>query len=276
MESREKKLYKNSIIIFISKIFTQLLTLILLPILTAKLTTTEYGTFDLITTYGLLLVAFLSVQVESAIFRFLIDYRSNEEMCKCIVTNGFISIIISFVLSTTIFFLFCFLFNIKNSIYIFIFSISQLILSINLQICRGIGNNKTYALASLYTGIINLILCFVLVYLLEYGLVGMVISSVMSSIIGGIYIFFKEKIYKYFSFDCFSNLFIIKMVKYSLPLVPNNITSWILSISDKIMISYMISPSANGIYSISTKFSILMSHIYSVFNLSWTESASIS
>lgn len=65
------------------------------------------------------------------------------------------------------------------------------------------------------------------------------------------------------------------MYKYSMPMIPNSISWWIVNASDRTIISSLISVSANGIYSVANKFSGIFITIYNLFNLSWTESASM-
>lgn len=49
--SKEKELVRNTAIITIGKICTQFLSFFLLPLYTSILTTSEYGTTDLLSTY---------------------------------------------------------------------------------------------------------------------------------------------------------------------------------------------------------------------------------
>lgn len=274
-KDREKKLYINTIVIFLSKFFTQFLSLLLLPFLTSQLSTSEYGSYDLICTYGLLITAFLTIQLESAIFRFLIDSRDNYTEMKQVVSNGLIAIVKNFTIISVIYFIIAYIFKIDYYGYIYLYAVASLVLSIFQQICRGIGDNLSYAWGSLFTGVTNLALCFLFIYGFNMGLEGMILSCVIAYCVGALYMFIKKNMRQYISIKYYDKKLSKKMINYALPLVPNNITSWILSISDKTMISYFISTSANGIYSIATKFPILISHVYSVFNLSWTESASL-
>ena len=276
MEQKEKKLYINTFIIFISKFFTQFLSIILLPILTASLSTEEYGSFDLISTYACFFAAFMTIKIENGLFRFLIDKRDNKIDKKKIITNGLTSILITLFIFSIFYLIIGEIIDFENKLYIYIYAVSSLVLSVPLQISRGLGDNQTYAKASLIYGIFNVFLCLILVYFFKFELLGMVISGVISNIISGIYIIIKKSIISYIDFKLLNKKESKELISYSLPLVPNDISSWILSISDKLMLSFFCGNAAIGIYSVSTKFSTILSHVYSVFNLSWTESASIS
>lgn len=80
--SKKKELAKNTIIILVGKFCTQFLSFFLLPLYTAYLSSKEYGTVDLITTYVSLIVPIITLQVEMGIFRELIDSRNNENYTK--------------------------------------------------------------------------------------------------------------------------------------------------------------------------------------------------
>ena len=62
-----------------------------------------------------------------------------------------------------------------------------------------------------------------------------------------------------------------EMVKYSLPLVPNNISWWILSVSDRQIIHSFMGAAANGIYAMANKIPALYSSVYLTFNVSWQQ-----
>ena len=93
--SKEKELVKNTAIITFGKVCTQLVSFLLLPLYTSILSTEEYGTVDLVITYSTLLLPFITLALEQALFRFLIDARGNKEKtCQYISTTVFISGII--------------------------------------------------------------------------------------------------------------------------------------------------------------------------------------
>ena len=85
--NRGRELAKNTMIISIGKIGTQFVSFLLLPLYTAKLTTEEYGTVDLLNTYISLLIPIIVFQIEQAIFRYLIDAREKEYEKEKLITR---------------------------------------------------------------------------------------------------------------------------------------------------------------------------------------------
>ena len=165
---------------------------------------------------------------------------------------------------------------IKNIEYIFIMTISTSLLNLMLQIARGLGKNIEYSISSIINGVFNVIFCVIFIKFLSLKLLGIVLAYVLSNLVAALYLILKIKIYKYINIKSLEKTKVKELIVYSFPLIPNSISSWVMSISDKIMISAFLGVTFNGIYSISTKFSMLLSHVFTVFSLSWTESASMS
>lgn len=63
------------------------------------------------------------------------------------------------------------------------------------------------------------------------------------------------------------------LIKYSLPIVPNNIAWWLVSASNRIVINWGIGDTANGIYAISMKFPTLVNMLSTFFYQAWQEQA---
>lgn len=88
--TKNKELVKNTAIISVGKICTQFLSFLLLPLYTSLLTTQEYGSVDLVTTYQQLLGYVAFFQIEQAVFRFLIDVRKERDKQTEIITSVFL------------------------------------------------------------------------------------------------------------------------------------------------------------------------------------------
>ena len=90
---REKELVKNTIIITIGKVCTQLITFLLLPLYTGILSIEEYGTVDLLNTLVSLLLPIVTLQIDQGLFRELIEVRDNEEQKKKIISSVVLTVI---------------------------------------------------------------------------------------------------------------------------------------------------------------------------------------
>ena len=273
--NKNKELVKNTIIIFLGKACTQLISFFLLPLYTAYLTTADYGTVDLIITYVSLLVPVITVQLEMAAFRFLVDNRDNKKVTSKIITN-ILYCIISFATIFIIGYIILInLIDIPYKWYILLNILVTILTNLMLQISRGLGDNKEYSIGSCIAGIVTVISNVILIVFLKIGAKGMLLSSIIANCMCAIYLFSKMKVYTYIDNKLIDKEFVKKSIKYSLPLVPNGISWWIINVSDRTIISWILGVASNGIYAVSNKFSGIMTSILNIFSLSWTESASL-
>ena len=273
--SKGKDLAKNTVIVSIGKICTQLITFFLLPVYTAVLSNEEYGVVDLLNTLTSLLLPIATLQIEQGIFRYLLDCRENKEKQTTLITTVSKFILVQFAICILIFL--CASPFIHNEYKYFLMAnlLMGILSSISLQICRGLGDNKTYAVGSFITGALTVILNVIFIVVFKWGAYGMLIATAISNLLCAIYVFVKKKIYKYIDIKQNDKKLLKDIVKYSVPLIPNMISWWIVNASDRTIISAVIGVAQNGIYSAANKFSGIFSTLYSVFNLTWTESASI-
>ena len=272
--SKGKDLAKNTAIVSIGKICTQLITFFLLPVYTAVLSNEEYGVVDLLNTLTSLLLPIVTLQIEQGIFRYLIDCRENNEKQIKLITTIIRFMIIQSIACIVIFL--CVSPFIHNEYKYFLMAnlLMGIFSSLLLQICRGLGDNATYAIGSFITGAFT-VLNVIFIVAFRWGAYGMLGATAISNFICAVYIFLKRKIYKYIKPKQFDKKILKEIIKYSVPLIPNMISWWIVSASDRTIISAVIGIAQNGIYSAANKFSGVFTTLYSVFNLTWTESASI-
>lgn len=273
--SKGKDLAKNTAIVSIGKICTQLITFFLLPVYTAVLSNEEYGVVDLLNTLTSLLLPIVTLQIEQGIFRYLIDCRENNEKQIKLITTIIRFMIIQSIACIVIFL--CISPFIHNEYKYFLMAnlLMGIFSSLLLQICRGLGDNATYAIGSFITGAFTVVLNVIFIVAFRWGAYGMLGATAISNFICAVYIFLKRKIYKYIKPKQFDKKILKEIIKYSVPLIPNMISWWIVSASDRTIISAVIGIAQNGIYSAANKFSGVFTTLYSVFNLTWTESASI-
>lgn len=272
---KNKELIKNTIIILLGKFCTQFLSFFLLPLYTNILSANEYGIYDLIVTYVALFVPVISLQMEMAIFRELIDVRSNCEKTSKIISSGIYSVVLQFIICLIGYYLISIFINIPYKNYIILNILAVMVSSVFMQIARGLGKNVEYSISSVIAGVSTILLNILFLVVLKFNVDGMIISAILSNIFAAIYIFISCKLYKKIKYSSVSKQTIHKLLKYSLPLVPNGLIWWIINVSDRTIISIFLGTGANGIYAVSNKFSSILMQIFNIFNLSWTESASL-
>ena len=181
--SREKNLAKNTIIITIGKICTQLITFFLLPLYTGILSTEEYGTVDLLNTLVSLLLPIVTFQVEQALFRELIEVIDNEESKKKIISSGVITVIFQCIIYLIIFALISPFINNNYKFFLATNVIAYIFLSLFQQIARGLGDNKRYAIGSFISALFTIIFNVLFLVVIKLGAYGMLLGTMSGQLI---------------------------------------------------------------------------------------------
>lgn len=273
--NREKNLAKNTIIITIGKICTQLITFFLLPLYTGILSTEEYGAVDLLNTLVSLLLPIVTFQVEQAVFRELIEVRGKKDKESRIISSAVITVIFQCIVYLIIFALISPFINNHYKFFLATNVVANIFLSLLLQIARGFGDNKKYALASFISALSTIIFNVLFLVVIKLGANGMLLGTMLGQIVATIYLFISLKLYKYLKVKDYKKEVIKSLWKYSLPLIPNAISWWVFNASDRVIASAFLGVDQNGILAASLKFSAVFITFYNIFNMSWTESISI-
>ena len=273
--NKKKELAKNTVIIFFGRVCTQLISFFLLPLYTSYLSTSEYGTVDLIQTYVTLLVPIITLELEMSIFRYLIDCRGKEKDTKKLVSNNFFILGVSLVIFSILYIIISSFVTIPYR-WVIMIDIIVCVLSGNfLQVARGFGRTLDYAISCILTGLTTVISNIILICFVGMQAEGMIISMALANFVCSLYLFIRLKLYNKIDFKIIDFNQMKEMFKYSLPLIPNGISWWIINVSDRSIISFVLGASANGLYAISNKFPTIISSLTGVFNLSWSESAAL-
>lgn len=82
-------------------------------------------------------------------------------------------------------------------------------------------------------------------------------------------------IYKYISIKVYDKKIILAELKYSVPLVPNQLSLWVMNSSDRLIVSIILGTAANGILAVTHKFPAIFMTFFNIFQLAWHETGAI-
>lgn len=277
MESKKigyasKRLAIGTVVYMIGNMTSKILQMLILPIITAALSTSEYGYYDLIITTISLVTPLITLQIIEGMFRFM--FNATEEDKKGIVSTVTLFLSGSFII-LALFFIIARLVvpSIHYPIWIFLNYVSFVFFTYFQKLARCQQKNKVFSIA----GVVNTIvmLGFQILFLLVFNMSvdGMLIANAVSYFVASVYICFNISVKEYLEISAFDVKRLKDLLNYSAPLVPNSIGWWVVASSDRFVIAYFLSTSANGIFSIAGKFSQLLTLVTTVFQLAWQESA---
>ena len=87
--------------------------------------------------------------------------------------------------------------------------------------------------------------------------------------------FLKLHLYEYINVNSVNMKAIKNLVNYSIPLIPNQLSFWLINFSDRLIVNFCLGDSANGILAISHRFPSIYTTFFSMFLLSWQELLSL-
>lgn len=275
MVDRNKELAINTVILGIGQLIPKFLAIVLLPLLTSYLTTEEYGNYDLILSIASLLIPVVTMQIQQAVFRYLLASKSDENK-TLYVTGSLVYIGISSVVCYPIVYLILRLFKIDSlsAVLICLLFLSEALYSLLGQIVRGLGYNAKYSVSVVVYSAVNLAATAVMLMGFHLGLQGVIVSLTIGYLSSDLYMVLVSGMLAYFKLDEFSRKALKELLDFSMPIVPSSIALWVVNLSDRLIIINFMGAAANGIYAVANKIPSLYSTAYGIFNLAWTETAS--
>ena len=270
--NQKTQLLKNTIIIALGKLGTQIVSFLLLPLYTSKLTTEEYGTYDFLVTLSVFLLPIITLLIEESMFRFLIDAETQKDK-KRIITGTIIYMIFGTIVFSIIASIYTAITGYEYGPLFIIFVISNILVSISNSLSRGMGKIKAYSASNFILGALTIILNIVFIASLNMQAKGLLWANTIANTITAVLVLSVLKAHKFISRKNFSRRKLKEMIKYSFPLVPNNLSWIIISLSDRLMLTWITGSDQNGIYSVANRFPNIIYTCYGFFSTAWKESA---
>ena len=143
------------------------------------------------------------------------------------------------------------------------------------QIVRGLSNNKLYSASSVTISFSNMLLIVLTISVGKQGLVGVLASITIATTIGLILLLVKGHILSRIDLSLLSRKTLLEMLSYSWPMIPNSLSNWVLSFSDRAVLTAFMGLEANAIYSVANKIPALFTTVQGTFVFAWQENASL-
>ena len=270
--NQKKQLLKNTVIIAIGKLSTQIVSFLLLRLYTSKLTTSEYGTYDFLVTLSTFLLPIITMLMEESMFRFLIDAEDLKSK-KRVITATIAYTAVGTLAFSIIAGIVMGIMKYEYAVVFLLFIISNVLIGLSNALARGTGKIKLYSFSNFILGASTIVLNIVFIVNFKLGVSGLLWSNNVANSVTAIVVLMKLHLPQFISIKDLNKKTLSEMLRYSIPLVPNNLSWIIISLSDRLMLTWMAGANANGIYSIANKFPNIIYTFYGFFSTAWKESA---
>lgn len=270
--SRGEELAKNTMILLIGRISTRAIGFLLLPLYTAYLSEVQYGVVDLVSTLITLLCPIVGLQLDQAVFRYMVTRRDDRKELRRIISSAIFSEAVLIAGYVLIFIIASRWINNDYKWFLLTNVIIATLFGFANQVLRGLGRNSDYAVAAFIASVCTISLNILFIVGLDWGAFGMLAAIFIGNLVAIGYCVIRGKFWQFISIREFDVPLLKEMVSYSVPLIPNELSWWAIRASDRLVISAFLGLAATGVISVGHKFPEIFMTVYSVFGLAWTES----
>lgn len=267
---RNKTIVKNTVIFAIGNFGSKILAYVMVLVYTHFISTSDLGYYDLILTTVSLITPLVTMAFDEGEYRWLIGTDDKTEQ-KNIISTCIKSVFFTTVGSVIVLLLLNFGFHFQYVGLIALYMASMLIYSLFLNAVRGLSDNKLYAISGILNSCILLVCELIGLVVLHLGIEALLDSYFISNCITILFIYFKQKEFHGFLREKYDKQLAKSVFNYSIPLVPNQISWWIVNSSDRYIILFFLGTSFNGIYALSNKFPTVVTTITSIVYMALQE-----
>ena len=269
--SRYGRLGKNIAFITIGNFTSKILSFLMVPFYTAIFSTDEFGVVDLMSTTLNLIMPFLTLLVSEALLRFALDKEKNQ---SAVFTTG----MALFLAGCSVFLALSplmFLFETFRGYYVLfvLYYLSTVLHTALAFFTRGIEKVAVYSACGVIQTVIMLSLNIVFLSVIDLGVEGYLCAMIIASLVSSACLFFGAKLYRYIQPKTFSKPLMGEMLRYSAPLIPNALSWWISSSSNKYLLTAICGTGVVGVYAASQRIPTLFATVTTIFMGAWNISS---
>ncbi len=269
-QNKYKTLVSNTMLISLGTFGSKLLVFFMVRFYTGYLSQADYGTADLITQSANLLFPVISMGITDGVFRFAVDHVKER---RKIFSVGLYTITLGAVLLLGLLPLVGLVSGLNDYLWLIgLYTMASCYHSLCAQFVRAEGKTALFAVQGMINTLLVIGLNILFLAVLHYGITGYVLSVVLADLFCALLLFVRERLWRQLTLHPGGAAW-RQMLAYSIPMIPTTIFWWITSVSDRYMVRYFISDSANGIYAVAYKLPTILTLVSGIFMEAWQFSA---
>ena len=266
-----RNLISNTALFGLSTFGARFLTFLLTPFYTRVLSSAEYGVTDLLLQTGNLIIPIASVGIANAVIRYGLEQTSDKRSVfttgLLVTLAGFFLLLLAAPLLDRIAFLSGYLW------LVLLYVLAANIHSVCNQFARTMGHVRLFALDGVLRTVLTIVFNILLLAVFPMGVTGYVLANVLADGITTVFVFLRAKQWRHLRLSAVNRRDTARMLRYSAPLVPNNLCGWIINISDRYLIALLVGNAATGIYAVANKIPTILLTVANTFSSAWQLSA---
>ena len=256
----------NTLVFALGGLAIKAVSLVLMPLYTTALTAGEYGTAELLNSAIEIVLPLLSLGVVEALYRFSIDddVPKDELFAGSLVVlgGGVVCTGVACALGSA-------LWNMEHAAAFFALFCSVCVFKATTQLARGLGHVRRFVLYGLINALAMVVSTYLLLVRAHTGIEGCLWSYTIGYLVGGLVAFLGSAEYRLLAPFRVDRVLLRRMLVYSLPLVPNLLSWWLVSVSGRYVVLWGSGVVAAGLFTAASKMPALVNIVASVFQQAW-------
>ena len=269
-DSHVKSLIRNTGIFAIGTFGSKILTLLIIPLCTHYIATTDMGVYDMVYTVVALLQPIAILAIPESLFRWIIDAKADK---RAVYSTWLTLFAILSTVFTVVFWLCWLVLEFGDAPLIYALIILGCLYQSFQYGTRGLHNNQLFAVSGILYALVYCAACFVFVVVLGTGYRGLLYAMLIATVTASALLLAAQRELRSFASCGIDRTLAKDMLRYSLFLLPNQLSWWAMTMLCRLIIVGFMGYSANGIFSVAMKFPSALTMISSIFTPAWQEQA---
>jgi O-antigen/teichoic acid export membrane protein len=275
MLARARTIFSQSAVYSFGNALAQGIKFFLLPLYTQFLTPADYGILAVVGTYEVVLGIFMAVGLQGAITRLHYDFKGDEEERRRFYGTAFLFLMGSgLLLALLVGWQGAFLFRLlfpgidylpygRLGTWIAFFSLGSII---PLVLFRVREQAWLFIAATSARLLLSTLLIIYFVAFRGQGALGSLQGQLIAN--AALFIVFTIVSLRSLRFS-FRRSTLRAILSMGLPLVPHQLSGWVLSLSDRVVLTHFVTLGQLGIYSLGYRMAMVVDLMFTSFNLAW-------
>lgn len=266
------KLFSDTVILAIGTFGSKLLVFLLMPLYTALLSPSQYGTAELITGTANLIMPFACVGITNGIFRFAAEKGTDREgvfssgmvllgagLCGTVLL-GAVALCIGAAWRTEI-------------LLVVLYVLAADLQAVCAQYVRAVDRTRLFAVQGILNTLVTVGFNILFLMAFDLGVTGYVLSTVVGNLLTTAFLVVSARLWRVFRLSHVSRTAMRELFRFSLPMVPTTISWLITDLSDRYLVSWFCGEAVNGVYSAAYKIPTIVNLVSGIFMQAWQFSA---
>lgn len=236
--NKYSKLAGNTLIFAVSSFSSKLLTFIVQPFLTYAMRDIEsMGISKLLSQCANLLIPFVSMGMSNAIIRFGLDRQNSK---KQVFTNGLVTILLGYFLLLLCWPLLRLIPDVQEyGVFLYIYVLTSCLRTLCTQFVRSRELNKLVAADGVLCTFATLMFYVLYLVVLDLGATGYLLAIICGDVTSTLFLFTRARLWRYLDFKRLNGRLWKQMLRFSLPMIPAQISFWVINASDMFFVRYL-------------------------------------